>query len=240
MNELKAAGKGQKILIIDDEPDITNLVSYHLKAAGYEVTTVNEPVGSLATARSLLPDLVILDIMMPDLNGIQICRILRTDPKLKGVPIIFLTARVEEADRVSGFEAGGDDYLCKPFSIRELVLRVHSILRRTKDTPKEAKRLQVGQIVLDVECHEVTINGRSVQLTAIEFKLLSRLMESRNRVLTREYLLINVWNYETEIETRTIDTHVRRLREKLGSEAAWIETIRGIGYRIAERKAETP
>jgi len=238
MNEVKAERKGQKILVIDDEPDITGLVSYHLKAAGYEVTTANDPIGSIATAQSILPDLVILDIMMPDLNGIQICRILRTDPKLKGIPVIFLTAKVEEADRVTGFEVGGDDYMCKPFSIRELVHRVHAILRRTtKAVSTEPKRLQVGQIVVDVECHEVTVNGKPVQLTATEFKLLSRLIESRGRVVTREHLLINVWNYETEIETRTIDTHVRRLREKLGSEAAWIETIRGIGYRVAERKA---
>jgi len=237
MNGLRAEHKGQKILVVDDEPDITSLLSYHLKAAGYEVMTINDPIGSLSLARSFLPDLIILDIMMPDLDGIQICRILRTDPKLKSVPVIFLTAKGEEADRVTGFEVGGDDYLCKPFSIQELVLRVHSILRRTtKAVSKEPKRLQLGQIVVDVDCHEVTVNGLPVQLTATEFKLLSQLMESRGRVVTREHLLINVWNYETEIETRTIDTHVRRLREKLGSEAVWIETIRGIGYRMAERK----
>jgi two-component system phosphate regulon response regulator PhoB len=237
MNGLKAERKGQKILIVDDEPDITNLVSYHLTAAGYEVSMVNEPIGSLATARSFLPDLVILDIMMPDLDGIQICRIMRTDPKLKSVPVLFLTAKGEETDRVTGFEVGGDDYLCKPFNIKELVLRVHSILRRTtKDDSKAIKRLQIGQIVVDIDRHEVTVLGQPVDLTATEFKLLSQLMENRNRVLTREHLLINVWNYESEIETRTIDTHVRRLREKLGAEAAWIETIRGLGYRIADRK----
>jgi two-component system, OmpR family, phosphate regulon response regulator PhoB len=238
MNRLKAERKGQKVLVVDDEPDITDLVSYHLKAAGYEVATVNDPIASVGTARSFQPDLIVLDIMMPDLNGIQICRILRTDPKLKGVPIIFLTAKGEEADRVAGFEAGGDDYLCKPFSIPELVLRVRSILHRTTtDVSKSAKTLQIGKIFVDIDCHAVTVNGQPVQLTATEFKLLCQLMESRGRVVTREHLLINVWNYETEIETRTIDTHVRRLREKLGSEAAWIETVRGIGYRMVERKA---
>jgi two-component system phosphate regulon response regulator PhoB len=239
MNEgLKAERKSQKVLVIDDEADITELVSYHLKAAGFEVTAVNDPIGSLATARSYLPDLIILDIMMPDLDGIQICRILRADPNLKSVPVIFLTAKGQEIDRVAGFEAGGDDYICKPFSVKELVLRVHSILRRlTKDVSKAPKHLQVGQIVVDVDRHEVTVLGNPIELTATEFKLLSQLVANRNRVLTREHLLIDVWNYETEIETRTIDTHIRRLREKLGSEAVCIETVRGLGYRIADRKA---
>jgi two-component system phosphate regulon response regulator PhoB len=173
--------------------------------------------------------------MMPDLNGMQICRIIRADPRLQQVPIIFLTAKAEENDRISGFETGCDDYICKPFSTKELVLRVQSILRRVSDdAPAEAKHLQAGQIVLDIERHEVTLHGRPVELTATEFKLLRLLMERRGRVQTREHLLINVWNYETEIETRTVDTHVRRLREKLGSEADWIETIRGVGYRMAD------
>jgi two-component system phosphate regulon response regulator PhoB len=194
---------------------------------------------SIGVARSLLPDLVILDIMMPELNGTQICRILRADPKLKHVPIVFLTAKAEEGDRISGFEAGCDDYICKPFSIKELVLRVQSILRRATESPaKDVRRLEVGQIVLDIERHAVTVHDRPIELTATEFRLLQLLMERRGRVQTREHLLISVWNYETEIETRTVDTHIRRLREKLGSEAAWIETIRGVGYRISERRAE--
>jgi two-component system phosphate regulon response regulator PhoB len=229
----------RKILIVDDEPDVADLVAYHLKAKGYHVETVNDPTASIGAARSFLPDLLILDIMMPDLNGMQICRIIRADPRLRQVPIIFLTAKAEENDRISGFETGCDDYICKPFSTKELVLRVQSILRRVSDeAPAVAKHLQAGQIVLDIERHEVTLHGRPVELTATEFKLLSLLMERRGRVQTREHLLINVWNYETEIETRTVDTHVRRLREKLGSEADWIETIRGVGYRMADRKAE--
>jgi two-component system phosphate regulon response regulator PhoB len=231
--------KPKKILVIDDEPDVAALVSYHLKAKGHHVETVCNPNVSIGIARSLLPDLVILDIMMPDLNGIQICRILRADPKLKNVPIIFLTAKAEEGDRIAGFETGCDDYICKPFSIKELVLRVQSILRRaTEGVPEETRRLQVGRIILDVERHEATVHDRPIELTATEFKLLRLLMERRGRVQTREHLLINVWNYETEIETRTVDTHIRRLREKLGAEADWIETIRGVGYRMAERKAE--
>ncbi len=230
--------KPKRILVVDDESDVTDLVAYHLKSKGFQVETVNDPNGSIGAARSFVPDLVILDVMMPDLNGIQICRMLRADPKLKKVPVIFLTAKAEENDRIQGLEMGADDYICKPFSTKELVLRVQSIIRRLSEAvPEEPKRLQVGQIVIEVDRHEAFVHGRKIELTATEFKLLRLLMERRGRVQTREHLLINVWNYETEIETRTVDTHVRRLREKLGSEADWIETIRGVGYRMAERKA---
>ena len=231
--------KPKKILIIDDEADVTELVAYHLKARGFQIETLNDPNGSVGVARTFLPDLVILDVMMPDLNGVQICKMLRADPKLKKVPVIFLTAKAEETDRIQGLETGADDYICKPFSTKELVLRVQSILRRLTDgTIEEPKKLQAGQIVLDVDRHEALVGGRAIDLTATEFKLLRLLIERRGRVQTREHLLINVWNYETEIETRTVDTHVRRLREKLGVEADWIETIRGVGYRLAERKVE--
>ncbi len=234
MNE----AKGKRILVIDDEADVTELVAYNLKAKGFEVETLNDPNGSIGAARSFMPDLVILDVMMPDLNGVQICRMLRADPKLKKVPVIFLTAKAEEADRIQGLEVGADDYVSKPFSTKELMLRVQTILRRlTEGAPEAPKRLEAGGIVLDVERHEAVVEGRAVELTATEFKLLRLLMERRGRVQTREHLLINVWNYETEIETRTVDTHVRRLREKLGAEADWIETIRGVGYRMAERRA---
>ena len=227
----------KKILVVDDEPDVTDLLAYTLKAKGFAVEAVNNPNASIGLARSLVPDLVILDVMMPELNGIQICRMLRADPKLKRVPVIFLTAKAEESDRIQGLESGADDYICKPFSTKELVLRVQSILRRTSEGPATpAQMLQAGEIVLDVERHAITVHGKPVELTATEFKLLHLLMERRGRVQTREHLLLNVWNYETEIETRTVDTHVRRLREKLGSEADWIETIRGVGYRMAESR----
>jgi two-component system phosphate regulon response regulator PhoB len=229
-----------KVLVIDDEPDVTGLVAYHLKAKGHAVEVVNDPLRSIGIARSFLPDLVILDVMMPGLSGLQVCRMLRSDPKLKKVPIIFLTAKVEESDRIQGFEAGGDDYICKPFSMKELMLRVQSVLRRAPEgLPLEAGRLEVGLIVLDVDRHVVAVNGMPIELTATEFKLLHLLMERRGRIQTREHLLVHVWNYETEIETRTVDTHIRRLREKLGTEAAWIETIRGVGYRMAERRPPT-
>lgn len=226
-----------KILVVDDEPDVTDLVAYHLKAKGFHVECLNDATSSISKARQLQPDLIILDIMMPHLSGIQLCRILRADNRLSRVPIVFLTAKAEPHDRIEGLESGADDYLGKPFSPKELVLRVESILRRVS-APKEAvaAKLQIGDILLDSDMHRVTVRGTPLELTATEFKLLRLMMERQGRVQTREHLLLNVWNYSTEIETRTVDTHVRRLREKLGAEAGWIETIRGVGYRIADKK----
>lgn len=227
----------KKILVVDDEPDVTELVAYNLKAKGFHVETLNDATASISKARNYHPDLIILDIMMPHLSGIQICRILRNDNKLARIPIIFLTAKAEPQDRIEGLESGADDYLAKPFSPKELTLRVESILRRVSAPllPSAAK-LQIGAIVLDSETHLASVSGQPIDLTATEFKLLHLLMERQGRVQTREHLLLNVWNYSTEIETRTVDTHVRRLREKLGGEAGWIETIRGVGYRIADKK----
>lgn len=231
------AESAKKILIVDDEPDVTDLVAYNLKAKGFVVETLNNPNAAVGFAHAFKPDLAILDVMMPELSGIQLCRMFRADPAFKNIPVIFLTARAEEHDRVQGFETGGDDYICKPFSIKELVLRVQALLRRVSSGAAESvskNQLHAGRITLDKERHAVTIAGAPLDLTATEFKLLQLLMERRGRVQMREHLLISVWNYETEIETRTVDTHVRRLREKLGREAAWIETIRGIGYRFSE------
>ncbi len=233
-----SATSAKKILVVDDETDVTELLAYTLRAKGFTVEAINDPNRSIGVARTFLPDLVVLDVMMPDLNGIQICRMIRADAKLKKVPVIFLTAKAEEGDRIQGLETGADDYLCKPFSTKELVLRIQTILRRVNDgVPEAPKLLSAGRILLDGERHVVSVADQPIELTATEFKLLRLLMERRGRVQTREHLLINVWNYETEIETRTVDTHVRRLREKLGSEAEWIETIRGVGYRFAERRA---
>jgi two-component system phosphate regulon response regulator PhoB len=227
----------KKILVVDDEADVTDLVAYHLKAKGFHVEAINDATASISAARQHHPDLIILDIMMPDLSGIQICRILRADPKLAKAPIIFLTAKAEPQDRIEGLESGADDYLGKPFSPKELVLRVESILRRVS-APKESApaQLKIGEILLDSETHRVTVRGAQLDLTATEFKLLRIMMERQGRVQTREHLLLNVWNYSTEIETRTVDTHMRRLREKLGDEAGWVETIRGVGYRISDKK----
>lgn len=230
-----AETRSKRILIVDDEPDVTELVGYQLRAKGFAVEALNDPTQSIAKIRAFQPDLVILDVMMPDISGIQICRMLRADPKTKAIPVIFLTAKAEEADRVLGLEVGGDDYICKPFSLKELILRVQGLLRRNSGPEEELpKRLEIGTIVLDNERHQVTVKGAAVDLTATEFRLLRLLMERKGRVQTREHLLLNVWNYETEIETRTVDTHVRRLREKLGAEADRIETLRGVGYRMVE------
>ena len=233
--------KGKKILIIDDEPDVTDLVAYNLRAKGLVTETLNNPNAAIGAAHTFKPDLIILDVMMPGLNGIQLCRMFRADPDpaLQNVPVIFLTAKAEEHDRIQGLETGADDYICKPFSTKELVLRVQAHLRRAASSAAHAseppeKQLHAGRLTLDTERHIAAIADAPLDLTATEFKLLRLLMERRGRVQTREHLLLNVWHYETEIETRTVDTHVRRLREKLGAEADWIETIRGVGYRFAE------
>lgn len=230
--------RSKRILIVDDEPDVTELVAYQLRAKGFTVEELNNPTQSIAKIRSFQPDLIILDVMMPDISGIQICRMLRADPKTKGIPVIFLTAKAEETDRVLGLEVGGDDYICKPFSIKELILRAQGLIRRSSTTEEDQpKRLEIGSIVLDSERHEVLLKGAPVELTATEFRLLRLLMERKGRVQTREHLLLNVWNYETEIETRTVDTHIRRLREKLGDQADLIETLRGVGYRMVDPQA---
>jgi len=230
----------ERILVVDDEPDVTELLSYTLKTKGFSVETLNEPNRCVDFALKFEPDLVVLDVMMPELSGIQICRMLRASPALKTVPVLFLTAKAEEADRVQGLEAGADDYVSKPFSTKELVLRVQSILRRSREGRQvSAKVLEAGGLALDLARHELRLHGDLVDLTATEFRLLHLLMARRGRVQSREHLLLNVWNYEAEIETRTVDTHVRRLREKLGSEADWVETVRGVGYRFADGRKPT-
>jgi two-component system phosphate regulon response regulator PhoB len=227
----------KKILVVDDEHDVTELLAYKFKQENYEVQVINDPLLIMGRARQFQPDLVILDIMMPELNGLQVCRMLRADAVMKTIPIIFLTARGEAEDRVKGFETGADDYLSKPFDTRELLLRVQAIFKRlaqpTGAAPAE-KVFTLGKIVIDVEKHQLTVRGQEVELTATEFRLLRLLVERKGRVQSREHLLVNVWNYEADIETRTVDTHIRRLREKLGTEADLIETVRGVGYRAVE------
>ncbi len=232
---MKVHGEGKKILLVDDEQDVTELLMFNLKHQGYAVQAIQNPLQIMAKAKEFQPDLFILDIMMPDLSGTQICRMLRSDPEFQQTPIIFLTARGETEDRIQGLESGGDDYIAKPFDIRELILRVQGLLKRTEQSGSKnspPQQLQIGQIVLDEETHTVTVKRQPVELTATEFKLLKLLMERKGRVQTRENLLVNVWNYDAEIETRTVDTHIRRLREKLDDEADRIETIRGVGYKI--------
>ncbi|MEX0326944.1 MAG: response regulator [Puniceicoccaceae bacterium] len=226
---------GKRILVVDDEPDVTELVSYRLKREGYTVEVINNPLEIMGKAREFSPDLFVLDIMMPELDGMQICRMIRADTKLSGIPIIFLTAKGEVEDRIKGLEYGADDYIPKPFDTKELVLRIGLILKRmgTQSMPEDTI-LQVGDIILDEEIHQVTVTGTALDLTATEFKLLKLLMQRKGRVQSRENLLVNVWNYDTDTETRTIDTHIRRLREKLGDRAGLVETVRGVGYRMNE------
>jgi two-component system, OmpR family, phosphate regulon response regulator PhoB len=225
-----------RILVLDDEEDVTELLAFHLRAKGFEVLTLNDPNAIFGHIREFQPHLFILDVMMPDLSGVQVCRLLRADSQFKDAPIIFLTARAEEGDRIQGFEIGADDYICKPFSPRELVLRVQSVLRR-RLTPQAAQgeTVRAGDITIDLDRHEVRVGSNTVVFTATEFRLLSLLVQRKGRVQSREQLLTNVWNYDQEMETRTVDTHIRRIREKLGDAGSVIETIRGVGYRVTEK-----
>ena len=225
-----------RILIVDDEPDVTELLKYKLEQDGHLCQVVNNPLSFISVAREFNPNLILLDIMMPELNGLQLCKMVRLDPKMNAIPIIFLTARGEVEDRIKGLESGGDDYISKPFNTKELLLRVANILNRNQlgGTVNNKNRIQIAGVVLDDSLHELTVDGEVVILTATEFRLLKLLMLRKNRVQTRENLLVNVWNYDTDIETRTVDTHVRRVREKLGPYANMVETIRGVGYKAVD------
>lgn len=225
----------KRVLVVDDEKDVTELLEYKLKQAGLLVRALNDPLRAIGMARDLRPDLIILDVMMPDLTGIQLLRMIRSDALLQDTPVMFLTAKGETEDRLKGLEGGADDYLAKPFDPRELVLRAQALLRRAKSAAaKPESRLAAGAVVIDLERHEVTAGGKPVELTATEFKLLRTLVERKGRVQTRDRLLADVWNYAPDLETRTVDTHMRRLREKLGRAGEVIETIRGVGYRAQE------
>ncbi len=225
------------ILIVEDEADLAELVSFNLKQAGYSTEAAHTGAGALATVRERQPDLVILDLMLPDLSGTEVCRRLRADEATKSIPIVMLTARGEEVDRVMGFEVGADDYIVKPFSPRELVLRINAVLRRTSPPQSnvgEDVDIEIGNMRIDIPRHEVRVEDDVVPLTALEFKLLLDLASRKGRVQTRESLLERVWGYAPGIETRTVDTHVKRLREKLGSASHYIETVRGVGYRMRD------
>jgi DNA-binding response OmpR family regulator len=221
----------ERVLIVDDDPDILRLVSYNLKQAGFEVFTATNGREGLDAVYRHSPELIILDVMLPDVDGLEVCRTLRNQEAYRRIPILMLTARGEEIDRVVGFELGADDYVMKPFSTRELVLRVKSILRRVRDDRSETVRL--GDIQIYPERRQCFVGRNLVSLTMKEFDLLYELMRGRGNVLTRENLMDRVWGYHGEATSRTLDTHVRRLREKLGPAANLIETVRGVGFRIA-------
>ena len=223
-----------KILIIEDEPDVVDMLTLALqKAGGFTVTTASDGASGLRVAREQSPALIILDLMLPRMPGLEVCKVLKSDAATRHIPIIMLTAKAEEIDRIVGLEVGADDYVTKPFSPREIVLRMKAIMRRGKGEVVDEK-LTVGPITVDPARHHVEVGGKTVRLTSVEFKLLSMLMLRRGRVQARDRLLNEVWGYESLIDTRTVDTHVRRLRKKLGKAAGAIETVRGFGYRLKE------
>ena len=222
----------EKILIVEDEVDVANLVAHHLRGAGFSVEIVNNGRAALNLIKSQPPALVVLDLMLPEVSGLDLCRMMKSDARTNKIPIIMLSARTEEIDRVLGFELGADDYVVKPFSPREFVLRIRAILRR-RSQGDEPDLLRAGDIVIDRSRHEVRVADRVIDCTATEFRLLTILMERQGRVQARDRLLTDVWGYDSVIDTRTVDTHMRRLRDKLGSHGRFIETIRGFGYRFA-------
>jgi DNA-binding response OmpR family regulator len=223
-----------RILVVDDEPEAVDLVEFNLKQAGYNVLTAHDGAEALQKARTTLPSLIVLDLMLPEVDGLEVCKMLRRDPSTTAIPIIMLTARAAEIDRVLGLEIGADDYVTKPFSPRELVLRVKKVLERGRVAGEANEMLVFGSLQIDPPRHLVSWRGKSIELTATEFKLLVLLAQRRGRVQSREQLLRDVWEYNSLIDTRTVDTHMRRLREKLGPAAKYLDTVRGVGYRFAE------
>lgn len=222
-----------RVLIVEDEPDISALLAFHLEREGYQVFRARDGLDALQQVRARPPDLALLDLMLPGIDGLEVCRRLRQDPATAALPIVMLTAKREEVDRVLGLELGADDYIVKPFSPKEVVARVRAVLRRSR-APADGAPIVIGKLVIDVARHTVHADGAAVLLTPKEFDLLRSLAEARGRVLSREFLLDRVWGYAAagEIESRTVDVHVRRLRVKLGGEGSRIVTVKGVGYRL--------
>jgi two-component system phosphate regulon response regulator PhoB len=221
-----------KILVVDDEPEALEILGFKLREAGFTPLFAKDGAAALKASREEHPALIVLDLMLPEIDGLEVCKLLRRDPATAGIPILMLTARAAEMDRVLGLELGADDYVTKPFSPRELVLRIKKLLARVKAADEPVALLRVDTLEIDVPRHTVKIAGESVELTATEFKLLELLARRRGRVQTRDRLLQDVWGYDNPIDSRTVDTHMRRLREKVGPVADYLETIRGVGYRF--------
>jgi len=240
-----------RILIIEDEADLAATLKYSLAREGFEAITAETGAEALRAAHGAgpVPSLILLDLMLPDMPGVEVCRRLRADPRTRSVPIIMVTAKTDEIDRVVGFEVGADDYVAKPFSVRELLLRIRAVLRRARPEDSGVRELStpaapvvasafaheildVGRLRIDVAAHKVWVDQQQIYLTALEFKLLQTFVERQDRVQTRDHLLSDVWGIDADITTRTVDTHVKRLRDKLGAAGSYIETIRGVGYRF--------
>lgn len=232
MTAVPASASGDRVLVVDDEPDIVALVAYHLAKSGYRVSTASTGRDALRAAVAERPALIILDLMLPELSGYEVVERLRAAKETRDIPVLMLTARREEPDRIRGLSLGADDYLTKPFSVQELVLRVGAILRRMRAAPTSGDVLAIGQLEIDRATHQVTVRLKPVDLTATEYKLLVTLAERRGRVQERSQLLEAVWEASPDIQTRTVDMHVQRLRAKLGSAGHLIETVRGFGYRL--------
>ena len=240
LNERKTKAAPARVLVVEDERDISALVAYHLTKEGYRVRTAEGGLEALESAESERPDLIVLDLMLPGLSGYEVLTELRRRPDLTDVPVILLTARREEADRVKGFELGADDYLTKPFSPRELVLRAGAVLRRAQSpaVAGSGRMLRGGPVTVDLNAMRVSVDEEPVELTATEYRLLVTLLERRGRVQSRQQLLETAWDIHARIETRTVDMHVQRLRAKLGEAGRLIETVRGFGYRYRARDGE--
>src|SRR5678815_5142913 len=222
-----------KILVVEDEQDLQRVLDYNLKQSGHEPIQAMRGKDALEVARARKPDVILLDLMLPDLPGTEVCRTLKSDPATRIVPVIMLTAKGEEIDRVVGFELGADDYVVKPFSVRELMLRIQAILRRGRGEDEELEPMvEFGRLKIDRGAHRIWVESVEIELTALEFKLLVTLYDRRNRVQTRSALLDDVWGIQADITTRTVDTHVKRLREKLEAARDYVETVRGVGYRF--------
>jgi two-component system phosphate regulon response regulator PhoB len=227
------------VLVIEDEVDLAATLEYNLRAEGLQTRVAHTGGAGLeAAAAEPAPDVVILDLMLPDLPGTEVCRRLRASERTRGIPIIMCTAKGSEIDRVVGFEVGADDYIVKPFSVRELLLRVKAVLRRSHRAEPEAEALKFGRLRVDREAHRVWVDQDEVTLTALEFRLLHTFLSRKGRVQSRETLLADVWGIEAEVTTRTVDTHVKRLREKIGVAGDYIETLRGVGYRFKDAPDE--
>ena len=225
-------GITKTIYIVEDEPDIRETLAYNLSQEGFKVSEFSDAESCLDKIQKRKPDLLILDLMLPGMSGLDLCKQIRADKSLQNLAIIMLTAKGEEVDRIIGFELGADDYVTKPFSVRELILRVKVILKKQNDAVENNELVEFGPIKLNLDAHEVLINDDEIILTALEFKLLKHLIQRRGRVQTRDQLLGDVWGYSSEITTRTVDTHIKRLREKLGTVGDYIQTVRGVGYRL--------
>ena len=222
----------KKIYIVEDEPDIRETISYNFSQEGFKVHEFSDAESCLKKIEIQKPDLLILDLMLPGMSGLDLCKYIRSKNELNMISIIMLTAKSEEVDRILGFELGADDYVTKPFSIRELILRVKVILKKNTEIAHMSELIEFGPISLNLDAHEVIVENNEINLTTLEFKLLKHLIERKGRVQTRDQLLGDVWGYSSEVTTRTVDTHIKRLREKLGNVGKYIQTIRGVGYRL--------